>query len=138
MLIQVDFEISFTFPESTPVVLMMFLHPSRDATVRSAEQFSIQPLVSVSRFVDNFGNRCARAVVPAGFVVFRNRAIVEDSGLPDLVVPEAAQSTVQDLPDFTLPFLLPSRYCEVDSELKDLAWTLFRNTPPGWPRVQAV
>lgn len=138
MLIQVDFEISFTFPESTPVILMMFLHPSRDATVRSAEQFSIQPSVPVSRFIDNFGNRCARAVVPPGFVIFRNHAIVEDSGLPDLVAPEAAQSAVQDLPDFTLPFLLPSRYCEVDSELKDMAWALFRDSQPGWQRVQAV
>jgi transglutaminase-like putative cysteine protease len=26
----------------------------------------------------------------------------------------------------------------VDSELKELAWTLFKNSPPGWPRVQAV
>jgi hypothetical protein len=63
---------------------------------------------------------------------------VEDSGLPDLQVPLAMQMAVQDLPDFVLQFLLPSRYCEVDSELKDLAWTLFRNTSPGWPRVQAV
>ena len=111
MLLQVDFEVSFTFPESTPVVLLMFLHPTRDATVRTPEQFSIQPPVPVSRFIDNFGNRCGRAVVPAGFVVFRNRAIVEDSGLPDLQVPEAAQSTVQDLPDYALQFLLPSLLC---------------------------
>jgi transglutaminase-like putative cysteine protease len=35
-------------------------------------------------------------------------------------------------------FLLASRYCEVDSELKDLAWTLFGGVSPGWPRVQSV
>lgn len=138
MLLQVDFEISFTFPESTPVVLMTFLHPSRDATVRSPEQFSIQPPVPVSRFVDVFGNRCGRALVPPGFVVFRNHAIVEDCGLPDLVEVNAQQSAVQDLPDATLMFLLPSRYCEVDSDLKDIAWSLFSNTQPGWQRVQAV
>jgi transglutaminase-like putative cysteine protease len=34
--------------------------------------------------------------------------------------------------------LLASRYCEVDSELKELAWQLFGSTPAGWPRVQAV
>ena len=138
MLLRVDFEISFTFPESTPVVLMTFLHPSRDATVRSPEQFSIEPSVPVSRFEDGFGNRCGRAVVPPGMVIFRNQATVEDSGLPDLQVFNAPQATVQDLPDFVLPFLLPSRYCEVDSELKELAWTLFKGTPLGWPRVQAV
>ncbi len=138
MLLKIDFEISFTFAETTPVVLMTFLHPSRDATVRSPERFTIQPQVPVSRFMDGFGNRCGRAVVPAGMVVLRNHAVVEDSGLPDLQVVDAPQSAVQDLPDSILQFLLPSRYCEVDSELKELAWSLFKGTPPGWPRVQAV
>jgi transglutaminase-like putative cysteine protease len=36
-----------------------------------------------------------------------------------------------------LPFLLGSRYCEVD-ELTDVAWSLFGQTQLGWPRVQAV
>ena len=36
-----------------------------------------------------------------------------------------------------LPFLLGSRYCEVD-KLTDVAWSLFGQTPLGWPRVQAV
>ena len=138
MLIQVDFEISFTFPESTPVVLMTWLHPSRDCTVRKPECFSINPVVPVAGFIDSYGNRCGRAVVPPGFVTFRNQAIVEDCGLPDLQVWNAPQSNVPDLPDAVLMYLLPSRYCEVDSELKELAWTLFKGTQPGWPRVQAV
>jgi transglutaminase-like putative cysteine protease len=33
---------------------------------------------------------------------------------------------------------LPSRYCEVDSELLDFAWRTFGGTPTGWPRVQAI
>jgi transglutaminase-like putative cysteine protease len=37
-----------------------------------------------------------------------------------------------------LVFLLPSRYCEVDSELKDFAWSLFGSGPAGWPLVQSV
>jgi hypothetical protein len=130
MLLQVDFEISFTFAETTPVLLMTYLHPSRDATVRSPEQFSIEPQVPVSRFMDSFGNRCGRAVLPPGLVVFRNHAIIEDSGLPDLQVVNAPQSAVQDLPDAMLQFLLPSRYCEVDSELKDLAWNMFKALHP--------
>ena len=138
MLIQVDFEIAVQFAESTPIVCMTFLHPSRDQTVRSPERFSIEPHVSVSRFLDSYGNRCGRAVVPPGTVVFRHHAVVEDCGLPDLQVFGAVQAQVQDLPDSVLMDLLPSRYCEVDSELKDLSWTLFRDVPPGWPRVQAV
>jgi transglutaminase-like putative cysteine protease len=51
----------------------------------------------------------------------------------------APQYAVQDLSDDVdvLLFLLASRY-EVDSELNDLAGTLFNSTPPGWPRVQAI
>jgi transglutaminase-like putative cysteine protease len=30
-----------------------------------------------------------------------------------------------------------SRYCETD-KLSDIAWSLFGNTEPGWPRVQAI
>ena len=37
-----------------------------------------------------------------------------------------------------LEFLLPSRYCEVDSELMDFAWRTFGQTKPGWQRVQAI
>jgi transglutaminase-like putative cysteine protease len=33
---------------------------------------------------------------------------------------------------------LPSRYCEVDSELTHFAWRTFCQTRPGWNRVQAI
>jgi transglutaminase-like putative cysteine protease len=60
------------------------------------------------------------------------------SGLADPQAPEAAQHPVQDLPDDALLYLLASRYCEVDSELKDLAGSLFNGVQPGWPRVAAI
>jgi len=138
MLIKVGFEIAFEFPEPTPIAMMMYLHPSRDPTVRIPERLSLAPSVAVSQFTDGFGNRCGRAFVPAGTVVFRNEAVVDDCGLPDLQVSHARQTLVQQLPDSVLVYLLASRYCEVDSELKDMAWTLFKSTQSGWPRVQAV
>ena len=138
MLIQVDFEVVFTFPEVTPAVLMGYLHHTRDPTVRKAESLTIEPPTVVTQFVDGFENRCGRATLPAGRVAIRNSAVVEDCGLPDLQVADAPQVLVQQIPDSALQFLLPSRYCEVDSELKDLAWTLFGATQPGWPRVQAI
>ncbi len=63
---------------------------------------------------------------------------MEDGGEPDPQVWSARLHPVQELPDDTLLFLLASRYCEVDSELKDLAGSLFNATPPGWPRVQSI
>lgn len=138
MLIRVGCEIEFTFPEPTALMLMLSLHPLRTPTIRKHENLQVDPPVPIYQFFDLNGNRCGRTVAPAGRVKFSNSAIVEDSGLPDLQVPNAPQINVQDLPYEVLPFLLGSRYCEVDSELKDFAWSRFSQTQAGWPRVQAV
>ena len=47
-----------------------------------------------------------------------------------LQVWNAPQHNVQDLPSEVLLFLLASRYCEVDSELKEIAWQLFSQHAP--------
>jgi transglutaminase-like putative cysteine protease len=138
MLIRVGCNIAFEFPEPTAVIVMLNLHPSRAPTLRQYEQLCVDPPVPITHFFDMYGNYCGRGVVPSGRVTFRNHAVVEDCGLPDLQVPDAPQINVQDLPQEVLPYLLASRYCEVDSELKDLAWGMFSGIPPGWPRVQAV
>jgi transglutaminase-like putative cysteine protease len=138
MLIRVGCEIEFVFPEPTALIAMLSLHPSRAPTVRKYENLQVQPLVPISPYYDLYGNRCGRALVPAGHVRFSNEAVVEDCGLPDLQAPSAPQTNVQDLPQEVLLYLLASRYCEVDSELKDIVWPLFGHIQPGWPRVQAV
>ncbi len=138
MLIRVGCEIGFSFPEPTAVILMLSLHPVRYPTILSHERLQVAPPVPIAAYFDTNGNHCARVVVPAGNVTFSNNAVVEDCGLVDLKVWEAPQVNIQDLPQEVLLFLLASRYCEVDSELKDAAWSLFANTTPGWPRVQAV
>ena len=120
------------------MVLMLYLHPSRAATVRKPERFQTNPWIQWSEYIDSYGNRCGRVFAPSGRVVFRNDAIVEDDGEPDLQAWDAPQHDVQDLPDDVILFLLASRYCEVDSELKELAISLFGQMPPGWPRVRAI
>jgi transglutaminase-like putative cysteine protease len=120
------------------MVLMLYLHPSRGPTVRKAERLEVVPAVPITEYYDSYGNHCGRVLAPSGRVVLRNDAVVDDCGLPDLQVWSATQQEVQDLPNDVLLFLLASRYCEVDSELKDISWTLFRGFQPGWPRVQAI
>jgi transglutaminase-like putative cysteine protease len=68
---------------------------------------------------------------------FWNDAVVENSGQPDRHDHAAEQHEIHDLPDATLTFLMPSRYCEVD-RMVDLAWQLFSTVPKGWARVQAI
>ena len=138
MLIKVGFEIGFDSPQPAPMLLMLYLHPSREATTRQPDSLQVTPALPITEYYDLYGNRCGRMIAPAGQVVFRNQALVEDCGLPDLQVPQAGQAQPQDLPAEVLIYLLASRYCEVDSELRDLAWSLFKGSTPGWPRVQAI
>src|SRR5271156_4096500 len=130
MLINIGHEIAFVFPESTALIVMLYLHPSRGPTIKKPERLEVDPAVPIREYIDSYGNRCGRVLVPPGRVVFRNDAVVADCGLPDLQVLNAPQLNVQDLPQEVLLFLLASRYCEVDSELKDIAWTLFGRATP--------
>jgi transglutaminase-like putative cysteine protease len=63
--------------------------------------------------------------------------LIQDSGLPDPVKPDAREVPVQHLPHDVLRYLLNSRYCEVD-KLSNIAAELFGGLAPGWGRVQAV
>jgi transglutaminase-like putative cysteine protease len=83
------------------------------------------------------GNWCTRIVAPKGRMCISADALVNDSGLPDAIVPEAQQHSVPDLPEEALLFLLGSRYCETD-RLSETAWKLFGEAPTGWGRVQSI
>jgi transglutaminase-like putative cysteine protease len=138
MIIRAGFEAAFDFAEPTPVLLMGYVHPSRAASIRRLEPLAVNPPAAIREYTDAYGNLCGRTLVPAGRITFRTDALVEDDGQPDIQVWNALQHPVQDLPNEVLLFLLASRYCEVDSQLRDTAWSLFGQLPAGWPLVQAV
>jgi transglutaminase-like putative cysteine protease len=137
MLIKIGYDIAYEVFAPTPMLLMLYVHPERMKDLRTPERLITEPAVEVEAFTDSFGNRCAKIVAPPGVIRLHSDCIIEDSGLPEPVFPDAEQHPVQELPLDVLPFLLGSRYCEVE-KLNDIAWQLFGNTPPGWPRVQAV
>jgi transglutaminase-like putative cysteine protease len=137
MLIRLGYELVFDVPAPTPMLLLLYTHPSRADTLRRPDRLRVEPDIPVEEFTDCFGNRCGRILAAAGKLRLWNDTLVEDSGAPDPVRPEARQQAVQDLPAEVLPYLLASRYCEVD-RLSDIAWQLFGQGPLGWGRVQAV
>jgi transglutaminase-like putative cysteine protease len=92
----------------------------------------------VDQYSDSFGNRCIRVLAPQGNIRFTNSTLIQDSGKPDPINWSAQQVPVHKLPTETLRFLLPSRYCEVDSRLGEMAWQLFGHIRPGWAIVQAI
>jgi transglutaminase-like putative cysteine protease len=137
MLIRSGYEIHYDCPAPVPMLLLLSVHPSRAGDLQGPETLQITPDVPTHTFTDTFGNHCTRLLAPAGELQLHGDLIIEDSGLPDAVRPDAQQHNVEDLPDDTLAFLLGSRYCPVQ-EMLPAAWDLFGDAPPGWGRVQAV
>ena len=137
MLIYCSYDIAYTFNIPTVLVLALRLRPELDGRVQSTEKFTVTPQVPYETFLDVFGNRCVRLIGPAGLLELRGEVVVEDCGWPAPVIAGAWENGAAQLPIDVLPYLLPSRYCEVDL-LGPMAWSLFGGVVPGWGRVQAI
>jgi transglutaminase-like putative cysteine protease len=119
------------------MIFNLNVHFTRASDLIGRDNLTFDPSVPVASYRDSFGNWCTRIVAPNGRTRVGADALVNDSGLPDVVVPQARQLAVQDLPEETLLFLMGSRYCETD-RLSETAWSLFGTGPTGWGRVQAI
>lgn len=140
MLIHIGYDIELALTAPTALIYLLRVHPSREHDLQAPEHLQIHPGLASTDYLDAFGNRCGRIQVPSNVSSVRlsNRARIYDSGAPDPVDWQAYQHPPEELPPEVLQFLLPSRYCEVDSELLGFAWSQFGNTPLGWGRVQAI
>jgi transglutaminase-like putative cysteine protease len=137
MRIEVGCDLTFELPQPTPMIVMLNVHFSRVSDLERPDHLITKPSVFVDGYRDSFGNWCNRMVAPAGAFNLSTNTVVRDAGVPEPVDLNAVQHKVENLPSDTLLFLLGSRYCETD-RLADEAWRLFKDTAPGWPRVQAV
>jgi transglutaminase-like putative cysteine protease len=140
--IEVGYDLIYDCPQPTPMLLMLNVHYSRASDLVKPDHLLTDPALPIRSYRDSFGNWCARIVAPAGRTRIHSRAIVRDSGLPDVVVPDARLHPVEELPEEALQFLLGSRYCETD-QLSMTAWNLFGPTGPhrassGWGLVQSI
>jgi transglutaminase-like putative cysteine protease len=135
--IRVGFDMTYACPQPTPMIFNLNVHFTRVSDLVGRDDLVFDPPVPIAAYRDSFGNWCTRIVAPQGRMRVSADAIVNDSGAPDLVVPQARQLPVPELPEETLLFLLGSRYCETD-RLSETAWKLFGHAPPGWGRVQAI
>jgi transglutaminase-like putative cysteine protease len=135
--IRAGFELKFESPQSTPMILMLNLHPSRMSDLMTPHRLVFNCEARARDYHDSFGNVCTRVVAPVGLFSVAASFVVRDSGAPDPVDAGAREVPVEDLPDDALIYLLGSRYCDTD-RLSDAAWALFGNAPSGWRRVQTI
>jgi transglutaminase-like putative cysteine protease len=161
-----DMQLEMAGPQPTALLLMLDVHPDAarqldgpppriDVThlgvapsmtlTSSAPSLLPEPTplleptrLAVEVFTDGFGNRCARVVAPPGMLRLAYDATFRCAYAPEPQPdPTAKQHPAGELASDVLPFLLGSRYCEVD-RLSAVAWDLFGRTAPGGARALAV
>ena len=137
MLIEAGYDIAFECPAQTPILLQLNVHPTRDADLLTPDRINSILLSAMRSYIDLFGNRVTRVEVPAGRVTFSNRFVIHDSGEPDETPPDVRTTSIANLSDDVLLFLVSSRYCDSD-KLADFAWSRFGNLSGGTGVVQAI
>jgi transglutaminase-like putative cysteine protease len=137
MLLRLGYDMQFDIPEPVACVAQLRVHPSRAGGLHAPDRVRVEPAIPLEEYSDSFGNLCTRFLGPVGSLRLKSDFLFEDSGLPDAVNPEAVAHPIAELPREVVPFLLASRYCEVDS-LAAVAFDLFGKSTPGWQRVQAI
>jgi transglutaminase-like putative cysteine protease len=137
MEIRIGYELVFDMPRPTSMLLMLYLHPERAASLTGSERVRIEPATRSEDFVDWFGNRAARIVAQPGPLRIRYDNVVTDSGQPDAPIDGLRLHAAHEMPPECWQYLLASRYCEVD-RMSEIAWDLFGRTPESWKRVQSV
>lgn len=137
MQLRVGFELIYSFPQPTPIILLVNIHDSRTSDMVVPDRLVTEPSIPITGYRDAFGNWRNRGLAPAGRLRLSTDCVIRDNGQPDERVFTAAQDSVENLPEAILVFLLGSRYCETD-RLSETAWQLFSHVAPGYPRVQAI
>ena len=137
MQLRIGFELIYSFPQPTPIILHVNVHYSRANDIIVPDRLTTEPFVPVTTYRDAFGNLCARMLAPAGRLRLMADGVIRDGGQPDEMEFAAGQDSVQDLPEETLLFLLGSRYCETDL-LSNTAWQLFGGMDRGYACVDAI
>jgi transglutaminase-like putative cysteine protease len=134
--VRVGCEFVYVAEVPTPSVFQVQPRPESPVAVVKAET-TVDPDVPVRSYVDLYGNPCQRLVVPAGRSVFRYDATVAVPDAPEPSDRTAPELAPDELPDESLIFTLPSRFCLPDM-LGDEAWNRFGSLPRGYERVQAI
>jgi transglutaminase-like putative cysteine protease len=134
--IRYGFDIALELSQPATILTMMDVHSDFRHCVVEETELELSPAMAADRFVDGRGNIVRRLSAPAGSTLLRLKGVFRCHRREDEVDRAAHIVPVSDLPPPTLPYLLPSRYCESDL-LSDFAWANF-GVFGGWARVQAI
>ncbi len=135
MKLSVSCNLHFHVIEETALILM--LRPFRGIQQWiNCESFTISPAIPMVESTDSFGNSYQRLLAPMGDFFINTSAEVMVTDHVD-IAPGAYFIEIQHLPNGTLPYLLPSRYCESD-RFGDLARKITVDAFPGYDQVSTI
>src|SRR2546429_9076628 len=98
MEIHLGYELRFEVPRPTPMQLMLYVHPEQASRLRQPERIEIEPATAVEDFVDEFGNRAARILAPAGPLRVRDDNVIDVSGRAETPITGARPTPLPPLP----------------------------------------
>lgn len=134
--VRVGFHLTFDLPGETPMLFV--IEPQDRPGQRILERHEeISPTERFHKYTDSHGNLVWRVLGKPGTLELKQDLLVRVSALPDPQWPGLPKTRVEDLPDETLQFLLPSRYIDSDL-LGNEAWERFGQVEGGWAQVQAI
>ena len=128
----------FVWESEVPTPSIVQVEPRRDMGYEfRRETWTTAPNLDSRLYLDALGNRCRRVNLGAGPTTVRYDTCVTTSEAIDDADETAPEIPPAALPDDTLAFTLPSRFCQSDVLGND-AWDRFGSLPPGYRRVQAI
>lgn len=127
--------LEFEIPAPTPFLLMLRPRSGFQQWV-AREQYVMSPSTQAVEFTDPFGNLCQRLLAPPGPFSIHTSVDIETADYSD-AAPGAPFVEVQTLPENSLPFLLPSRFCESD-RFAQMASSIVAGCNPGYDQCAAI
>src|SRR5882757_5473869 len=111
---------TFELDAAFPIAAIMQVAPGASPGVRMRSEIWDTGCDHHS-YVDLYGNRCERLEIAAGSSRITYEAQLLLSSPADVIDPDAREIPVSELPDETIAFVMPSRFCLPD-ELGNEAW----------------
>lgn len=138
--VRAGFSLTFEVPYPTPMLFVVQpterLNPT-GTRQRIIDQRPLGAAAGIHTYTDSHGNLVWRTLAQPGTFTIGHDLIAEVTRQPDPQLPGLRKMPVEELPDETVAYLLPSRY--VDSDLlSNEAWERFGHIQGGWAQVQAV
>ncbi|CAM5761757.1 transglutaminase [Labrys miyagiensis] len=134
MQVEIEARLNYAFENETQILLALQASQSRDQEIIT-ESLVFEPSANYQTDKNLEGDRKLRAVV-SGPTTITYRAVIENHLRP-LLPAEGRRNLWAELPDYTFPFLLPSRFCPSDRFMR-FTQREFANSPDGVARVVEI